>query len=114
MLGLVAGRADPARARSAHAPRPGAAPGSSLLVVVHSELYPAFAPRVPDYVVLGAVAGLAVQVITAARGQAVAIDGHRARGGSFQAAVSLSSGQAFPFAVTIDGVCWNHQRPLSV
>ena len=82
----------------------GLAQSSRPLVAADPRLYPAFAPRVPDYVIRCS-GRTAVQVmVTAAPGEAVAIDGRRARGGSFQAAVSLSSGQAFPFAVTMDGV----------
>lgn len=104
MLGLVAGGLILSGAARSHATPPGLAPGSTPLVAADPELYPAFAPRVPDYVVRCSGRTPVQVMVTAASGEAVAIDGHQARGGSFQAAVRLSSGQAFRFAVTIDGV----------
>ena len=51
MLGLVVGGLILSGAARSRATPPGLAPGSTPLVAADPELYPAFAPRVPDYVV---------------------------------------------------------------
>jgi Arylsulfotransferase (ASST) len=103
-LGLMAGGVTISGVARSRATPLGPTQSPAPLVAADPALYPAFAPRVPDYVVR-CRGRTAVQVrVTAAPGQTVAIDGRQARGGSFQAAVPLSSGQAFPFAVTTDGV----------
>jgi hypothetical protein len=104
VLGLVAAGAILSGAARSRATPLGPAQSSRPLVAADPGLYPAFVPRVPDYVVRCGGRTAVRVMVTAAPGEAVAIDGRRARGGSFRAAVPLSSDQAFPFAVTMDGV----------
>jgi hypothetical protein len=82
------------------------APGANaatLRVAASPSLYPAFNADVPDYV-SRCVAGKPLRVsIAAVRGEKVAVDRRRPRGGSFHVTLAAADGQAVRFVVTSGG-----------
>ena len=76
---------------------------ATLQVAGSPAMVPAFSPQVPDYVVRCRAARPVRISVSAPAGDTVAVDGHRARGGSFATNVPLSSGQAFPLIIDTGG-----------